>query len=68
VTAARALVGARPLLEELERGGFTVDRARATRGFARRLEEATGDLRGTRVLPESLIARLVSRTPGSAPR
>ncbi len=54
----RAILGARPLLEELERGGLRVERARAARGFARRLEEAVGELQGTRVLPASLIARL----------
>jgi hypothetical protein len=59
VTSVRALAGAKPLLDELERGGLVVDRSRAARGFARRLEEATSELRGTRVLPEAVIARLV---------
>lgn len=54
----RAILGARPLLEALERGGLKVERARAARGFARRLEEAVEDLDGTRVLPATLIARL----------
>ena len=57
-TATRAVLGARPLLEELERGGMKVDRGRAARGFARRLEEAVSALSGVRVLPEALIARL----------
>jgi hypothetical protein len=60
VTSARALAGAKPLLDELERGGFALDRGHAAKGFARRLEEATSELRGRRVLPEALIARLVS--------
>jgi hypothetical protein len=68
VTSARALAGARPLLDELERGGFVVDRGRAAKGFARRLEEATSELRGTRVLPEALIARLVSGGAEKTPR
>ncbi|GAC1598550.1 MAG: hypothetical protein NVS4B10_09100 [Myxococcales bacterium] len=55
---ARAILGARPLLEALERGGLQVERGRAARGFARRLEEAVGELDGTRVLPAALIARL----------
>jgi hypothetical protein len=55
---ARAILGARPVLEALERGGLPVERARAARGFARRLEEAVGELDGTRVLPATLIARL----------
>jgi hypothetical protein len=55
---ARAILGARPVLEALERGGLPVERARAARGFARRLEEAVAELDGTRVLPATLIARL----------
>ena len=60
-TATRAVLGARPLLEELERGGMKVDRGRAARGFARRLEEAVSALSGVRVLPEALIARLAGK-------
>src|SRR5205807_1277815 len=60
-TATRAVLGARPLLEELERGGMKVDRGRAARGFARRLEEAVSTLSGVRVLPEALIARLAGK-------
>jgi len=57
-TATRALLAARPLLDELERGGFKVDRRRAARGFARRLEEAVSELPGDRVLPAGLVSRL----------
>lgn len=60
-TATRAVLGARPLLEELERAGMKVDRGRAARGFARRLEEAVSALSGVRVLPEALIARLAGK-------
>ena len=38
-----------------------VDRGRAARGFARRLEEAVSALSGVRVLPEALIARLAGK-------
>jgi hypothetical protein len=57
-TATRAILGARPLLEELDRGGLKVDRAQAARGFARRLEEAIGELSGTPVLPEAIVEKL----------
>jgi hypothetical protein len=60
-SVTRAVLGARPMLEELERAGFTADRAGAARGFARRLEEAVGELSGTRVLPEALIERLAGK-------
>jgi hypothetical protein len=60
-TATRAVLGARPLLEQLEQGGMKVDRGRAARGFARRLEEAVSGLSGVRVLPEALIARLAGK-------
>jgi hypothetical protein len=60
-TATRAILACRPLLEELERGGLRVDRARAARGFARRLDEAVGELPGTRVLPAALVARLAGQ-------
>jgi|GEM_PF-1724319 len=57
-SATRAVLGARPIFDELERGGMKVDRTRAARGFARRLEEAVSELAGTRVLPANLLARL----------
>jgi len=72
-TASRAILGARPLLAELERGGLKVDRGRAARGFARRFEEAVSSLAGVRVLPEALIARLAGKVetgeapPGTSP-
>ena len=56
-TATRALLAARPLLEELERGGFPTDRTRAARGFARRLEEAVSELPGAALL-ESILHQL----------
>jgi hypothetical protein len=56
-TSTRALLAAKPLLDELERGGFKVDRTRAARGFARRLEEAVGELPGAPIL-ESLLHQL----------
>ena len=65
-TATRAVLGARPLLEELERGGMKIDRGRAARGFARRLEEAVSTLSGVRVLPEALIARLAGKVQDAA--
>lgn len=65
-TATRAILGARPLLEELERGGMKIDRGRAARGFARRLEEAVSSLSGVRVLPEALIARLAGKVEDAA--
>ena len=60
-TATRTLLAAKPLLDELERGGFKVDRTRAARGFARRLEEAVGELPGERVVPQALVARLAGK-------
>jgi hypothetical protein len=62
--ATRAILGARPVLEELERARLPVERARAARGFARRLEEAVGELQGTRVVPAALIARLAGPAAG----
>lgn len=64
-TATRAVLGARRLVDELARGGLKVDRARAARGFVRRLEEAVGDLTGAKVLPEGLLERLAEL--GAAP-
>jgi hypothetical protein len=66
-TATRAVLGARAFLDELERGGMKVDRGRAARGFARRLEEAVSGLSGVRVLPEALIARLAGKVQEKAP-
>ncbi|TMA28284.1 MAG: hypothetical protein E6J78_06445 [Deltaproteobacteria bacterium] len=58
VTAAtRALLAAKPLLDELERGGFKVDRTRAARAFARRLEEAVSELPGGPLL-ENILRHL----------
>jgi hypothetical protein len=56
-TSTRALLAAKPLLDELERGGFKFDRTRAARGFAGRLEEAVGELPGAPLL-ESLLHQL----------
>jgi hypothetical protein len=56
-TSTRALLAGRPLLDELERGGFKVERSRHARGFARRLEEAVGELPGAPIL-ESLLHQL----------
>src|SRR5262249_18506472 len=56
-TSTRALLAAKPLLDELERGSFRVDRARAARGFARRLEEALSELPGAEAL-ESILHQL----------
>jgi hypothetical protein len=56
-TSTRALLAAKPLLDELERGGFKVDRTRAARGFARRLEEALSELPGAEAL-ESILHQL----------
>jgi len=60
-TATRAILGARPLLEEIERGGKPVDRSQAARGFARRLEAAVGELSGTPVVPAAIIERLAGK-------
>ncbi len=69
-SATRAVLGARPLLDELVRGGLKVDRTRAARGFVRRLEEAVGDLTGAKVLPEGLLEKLAemgAAPPGQTP-
>jgi hypothetical protein len=65
-TATRTLLAAKPLLDELERGGFKVDRARSARGFARRLEEAVGELPGAPLL-ESLLHQLAGAEPTERP-
>jgi hypothetical protein len=58
-SATRALLAARPLLDELEQGGFKVDRKRAAKGFARRLEEAVSELSGGPLL-ESILHQISS--------
>jgi hypothetical protein len=60
-TSTRALLAARPLLDELARGGFPVDRTRAARGVARRLEEAVSELPGAPLL-ESILHQLAGET------
>lgn len=66
-TSTRALLASKPMLDELERGGFRVDRTRSARGFARRLEEAVGDLPGAPLL-ESILRQLAgAEVPESAP-
>lgn len=56
-TGTRALLAARPVLDELERGGFKIDRTRAAQGFARRLEEAVSEMPGAPLL-ESILHQL----------
>jgi hypothetical protein len=63
-TSTRALLAAKPLLDELERGGFKIDRTRAARGLARRLEEAVSELPGSPFL-ESVLHQLAG---GEEPR
>ena len=63
-SAGRAILGARPLLDELEHAGLPADRARAAKGFARRLEEAISELSGRRVLPAVLVTRLAEALRG----
>jgi len=58
-TGTRTLLAAKPLLGELERGGLKVDRKRAAKGFARRLEEAVSELSGVAVL-ESILRQLAA--------
>ena len=65
-TATRALLAAKPLLDELERGGLKVDRTRAARGFARRLEEAVSEIPGAPL--ESILRQLGGTAEGEAPR
>ena len=66
-TSTRALLAARPLLDELERGGLKVDRTRAARGFARRLEEALAELPAAPVL-QSILRQLAGSVEGDASR
>ncbi len=56
-TATRALLASKALMDELERGGFKVDRTRAARGFAKRLEEAVSELPGGPLL-ENILHQL----------
>jgi hypothetical protein len=65
-TSTRALLAAKPLLDELERGGSKVDRGRSARGFARRLEEAVGELPGA-LLIESLLHQLAGSEVNGQP-
>ena len=66
-TGTRVLLAARPLLDELERGGFRIDRRRAARGFARRLEEAVSELPGAPVL-QSILHQLAGTVEEDASR
>src|SRR3954468_19771856 len=66
-TATRAILAARPLLQEIERGGTPVDRSQAARGFARRLEAAVGELSGTPVVPAAIIERLAGKVASDEP-
>jgi len=66
-TATRALLAARPLLDELERGGLKVDRTRHARGFARRLEEAVSELPGAPILG-SILHQLAGSAEGEPAR
>jgi hypothetical protein len=66
-TATRAILGARPLLDDIERGGKAVDRPQAARGFARRLEAAVSELSGTPVVPAAIIERLAGKVTSSEP-
>lgn len=66
-TATRALLGAKPLLDELERGGLKIDRTKAARGFARRLEEAIGELPGAPLL-QSILHQLAGAADGAPPK
>ena len=65
-TATRALLAAKPLLDELERGGLKVDRTRAARGFARRLEEAVSEIPGAPL--ESILRQLGGTVEGEPPK
>jgi hypothetical protein len=69
-TATRALLAAKPLLDELERGGLKLDRTRAARGFARRLEEAVSELPGAPFLASILhqLAGSVDVVKSGAPQ
>ena len=66
-TATRAILGARALLADVERGGTAVDRSQAARGFARRLEAAITELPGTPVVPAAIIERLAGKVASDEP-
>jgi len=66
-TGTRALLAARPLLDELERGGIKVDRTKAARGVARRLEEAVSELPGAPVL-QAILHQLAGTVAEDASR
>ncbi len=66
-TSTRALLASRPLLDELERGGFRIDRTRSARGFARRLEGAVSELPGAPVL-QSILHQLAGSVESDASR
>jgi hypothetical protein len=66
-TGTRALLAAKPLLDELERGGFKMDRTRAAKGFARRLGEAVSELPAAAVL-QPILQQLGGTVDGNAPR
>jgi len=66
-TGTRALLAAKPLLDELERGGFRIDRTRAAKGFARRLGEAVSELPGAALL-QPILQQLAGTVPGDAPQ
>lgn len=66
-TSTRVLLAAKPLLDELERGGLKVDRTKAARGFARRLEEAVLELPGAPFLG-SILHQLGGAAEGESPR
>jgi hypothetical protein len=63
-TATRALLAAKPLLDELERGGLKVDRTRAARGFAHRMEDAVEELPGAPLL-KSILRQLAGTVAAS---
>ena len=65
-TATRVLLAAKPLLDELERGGLKVDRTRAARGFARRLEEAVSEIPGAPL--EAILRQLAGTADGEPPK
>ncbi len=64
-TGTRALLAAKPLMDELERAGYPIDRTRAARGFAKRMEEAVSELPGAPVL-ESILRQLAGSSEDAA--
>ena len=65
-TSTRVLLAAKPLLDEVERGGFKLDRTRSARGFARRLEEAVSEMPGAPFL-EPILRQLAGAADGETP-